>query len=248
MGFWDRLEENNFENNLSAFIIILFIYTLIFTFYGFAREAADIILGGIPFISNIRDFTGIHEMLNTSPLFFAAEYFKLFLMTFVTLTIKRMYPDINNGNIHYILFEIISGTLISLLTVFIVNKLLLSQVLISAVYEWVSGILLTVTASLTVISIIKIFAKGTPSVIFFAIIYSIISSRAFILARRAFLYATLIVILVIYLDAKYGSIYVLLDEVTMIIVIAGPVICIMLIGIAYLLKSVFAKKNKRYYR
>jgi len=205
-----REEESSSGSNISIGVIVILSYLVILLIYGFAHEAIDTLTGGIPLISNMTDYDSLIDAFSTSPLFFAREYFRLFLMIFVTLVISVAIPRGNNGIIRQILFKTVVGVITNFLAIVIVNRVLLSQEMIAVLFDWISGLFLFTTASLTILSSIKFKAASTG--VFFIALFSLFRSKTFKLIKAAFLYSTLIVIIVSYLDARFGDIHTLINN------------------------------------
>lgn len=241
-GFLGRIGTDGISDvsdNVAAALGLLVTYAFLILSLGSFSELATFfegICGGIPFLSEIADYGSLQKVISESPLSAAVAFMDTVILS-ALIEIIMMLPLTQGSATGKFMVNLFTGIVVAIASLLLLNYIIKG----TSVYQWIVSAIGSIIALLSVgtipMLIVSLFKKNSPAGI--GLIGSLVlfsKSKVVGVLRASFLKAIVYVFGIWMLEKYFGNISNGISQLSTLLIAFGPVI-IMIIGIAFIMKS-----------
>ena len=231
------------DSNIAASMGLMVTYAFLlvsFTSISDLIRVFETICGGIPFVSEIADYGSLMNVFHYAPLEAAMAFLDVVFLSTI-INILSLLPLTSGSATGKFMVKMFTGVVLSLVSLMILNYVIKDSEPYRYLVAVIGGIITMISVGSIPLTIITLINSNKRSGIGLVATLLVFSKSRIVGIFRDSMFKSLIYVGGIYLlESRFGTIANSMSQLSILVVAFAPV-AIMLIGIVFILKSVFTK-------
>lgn len=244
-GIFARLgtdEIKDIDTNAACSMAYLFIFCILIISFSSARELAGIvetISGGIPYLDKISDYGSLHNLIYQQPFEAVKSFLDMVVLGTIISTISNL--NLNSADIKKkFMVRVFTGVMVALISLIFFNFFIKNSDIYTSIVYCIGAIISIISVGSIPVMIYSLVKKSIIPLTGVILVLITFSKSKIVANLKDSFFKSIIFLSAIYiLEMRFGDLANVCDNIMMFLIFFGPFF-VVLIGLFYILKSVFA--------